>query len=219
MSLYPPYGGPAVIGELKAFSWDWTSAPSGKVGYGVKVYLKKPGESSYTLINWAGQAGSMSITPVVGSNQLKFEGCYIDPYYNYQEFCGQGITYSSFWGYEPPALEKFAWEPSHIEVGNSAKFVWDIKNSSMCINNTPGPNYGPSDASGEFNSGVQNTPITIITQWYCYDEGGERYPASGYLQSTLQVLPVGGVPRKTVFVHTDNLGTPVAETNENGGVQ
>lgn len=200
------HSGPHPIGEIE-INWDWPTAPTGMVGYSVKIFERKKNSSTYTLINWDSQSGSMVVDLEEGDLSYKFEGCYIDPNDNYQEVCGNDIITLSFWGYVTPTVEKFSWTPSTVALDEESILTWDIKHISICIIDNEGP---PKSGSGTLGPYTYSSATTITTLLYCYDLGGQRYPESGYLQAKLRVLAPS--KRKVTFIHTDLIGTPVAES-------
>ena len=80
-----------------------------------------------------------------------------------------------------PIEVKFGWFPAIVEVGKPTTFEWQIDNVESCTSTVSGSqptkgSIGPVTFYGE--------ATTSITQWYCNDSSGNRYPSVGYLEAT-----------------------------------
>ena len=90
-----------------------------------------------------------------------------------------------------PYVVRFEWEPAIQKVGQPMRFHWDVRNVQNCTATTAGQGQpsvrDPSGSTGEF---ILYAPFTKVTQWYCTDLKGNRYPATGYLEAirTVELL-------------------------------
>ncbi|MCL1132715.1 hypothetical protein, partial [Shewanella sairae] len=92
-------------------------------------------------------------------------------------------------------VNKFAWFPSTLKVGESTAFHWDIANVETCFATTRGPG-APLERSptGKTDNYTYTEPGVHTTKWYCKDSQGNRFPedATKYLEA-VRTVKVGGL--------------------------
>ncbi|WP_448568125.1 hypothetical protein [Thalassotalea ganghwensis] len=93
---------------------------------------------------------------------------------------------------DTPRIKSFSWAPNKIVLGEETTFNWNIENVDFCINKF-----------NENRSGFGSLTITPkeigqqITQWYCQDIAGNRFPRdnSKFLETNLVVVdPAKAIP-------------------------
>ena len=83
-----------------------------------------------------------------------------------------------------PIVNKFTWNPAEILVGQESTFEWNVENVTGCTATTSGNGSGSSrDAVGQVAYPFYAAE-THVTQWYCNDLDGRRFPAQGFLEAT-----------------------------------
>ena|GEM_PF-4351486 len=161
--------------------------------------------------NWALAADEITTTAYslpdrAGSNyEFRVVGCVTDQ--------TSGVSYCESAGHwsdivnQKMATLLFEWQPAVLKVGEKAAFHWNIANAKICYAKTHGEGSTlerePQGVTAEFlyqEAGVH------ITQWWCQDNNGNRYPEdeSLFLEATRTVLPLN-----SVLISTELIGTPV----------
>nr|WP_275793914.1 tandem-95 repeat protein [Aliiglaciecola sp. CAU 1673] len=91
-----------------------------------------------------------------------------------------------------PSVEQFEWIPAKVKVGQPTTFYWNILNVNGCTATTAGNGANPErQATGESGPWVYFETGSHTSKWYCTDQSGNRYPASGYLEATRTVEGLG----------------------------
>jgi hypothetical protein len=124
----------------------------------------------------------------------------------------------------PPlmSVKQFEWIPATVAVGQVTSFYWDIDNAAECFSISEGADVNePRPAAGDNGDIIYTAPEEHLTQWYCLDQYGNRLPNNPdeYLEAPRTITPIPITPKTIIFIHTDLLGTPVAETDKNGDIQ
>ncbi|GLX78741.1 hypothetical protein tinsulaeT_20810 [Thalassotalea insulae] len=114
----------------------------------------------------------------------------------------------------------FDWDPSPIKSGGSTTFKWNISNVDRCYSVSEGANNDiQRQAFGSVGPYVYTEPEVHETKWYCIDISGNRYPSNDNEFITATRIVSNTSSSKVLFIHTDLLGTSVAETDVDGEMQ
>jgi hypothetical protein len=82
----------------------------------------------------------------------------------------------------PPSVSQFEWLPSVVKVGQPTTFHWKIDNIQAC--------FAPNTTTAERLEQGQSGPWAYydvgehISQWYCTDLYGNRFPETDFLEAT-----------------------------------
>lgn len=76
-----------------------------------------------------------------------------------------------------PKIIQFEWIPAEVSVNEPTSFFWAIENVSSCTATTAGDGTSTErEASGTVEAQVYFLPGEHLTQWYCTDLDGHRFP-------------------------------------------
>lgn len=120
-----------------------------------------------------------------------------------------------------PVVHQFEWVPATLEVGESASFHWNIENVQGCYGVTGTNPTVLKPAAGSVGPYEFLQASTFVTQFYCIDQAGSRFPANpnSFLEATRTViLPEPGSEKVIIYLHTDVLGSVIAESDSKGNI-
>ena len=82
-------------------------------------------------------------------------------------------------------VKQFEWLPSVVVVGEPTSFHWQVENAESCFGNNK-----VRTPSGNNGAHIYNAPLNHVTQWYCNDKYGNRFPAdeTKFLEAPLTVV-------------------------------
>ncbi|NQZ09747.1 MAG: hypothetical protein HRT35_21560, partial [Algicola sp.] len=107
------------------------------------------------------------------------------------------------------AIKQFEWIPAEVEVGEVTAFHWNITNANECFIATEGMESSvPRAAAGQTTTYIYDAPVIHLTQWYCTDVFGNRFPSdtTQYLEATRTVkAPAPTVSATTVDIKNLNV--------------
>lgn len=177
---------PSSIHQGEHIRLNWTIPQGFSQGGFYKLFGTAPGSEEQFLINLSGTTSER--TPAhLGEYRYRIQAC------NTEALCSESrsvvVTVTS------PLeviVNRFGWEPENVTVGKPTIFHWDIDNVQECFAVTAGQgsesrrsDFGHSEAYIYYSIGEH------ISKWYCTDMQGDRFPATGYLEATRRVLPLG----------------------------
>ena len=119
-----------------------------------------------------------------------------------------------------PVVKQFEWVPSVVEVGGSASFHWNIENVQGCYGVTGSNPTVLKPAAGSVGPYEFPEVSTSITKFYCIDLAGKRFPSdpNSFLEATRNVVLPEQNSTTVIYIHTDILGSVIAESDGNGNV-
>ena len=129
--------------------------------------------------------------------------------------------------YPTPTISNLKYTPETIKVGEKQVFTFDYTNASKCYAKPASSGNGNKNIKevvyyqGEMTSGTYTVETPIRTEpanfdftVTCTNDSGKEADA----QVSTEITGKQSL-KKIIFIHTDLLGSPVAETDENGDVK
>lgn len=116
-----------------------------------------------------------------------------------------------------PKVNRFEWVPSTVNVGDVTNFHWNVSNVSSCTSESSGTGSPVAwPAHGTSGPHIYSAPTQHTSKWYCTDLQGNRFPANknAFIQA---ILVVEGA-RAITYLHTDVLGSVIAESDSSGNI-
>ena len=174
---------PAYVGQKTTFYWDIENAD--------KCYSVSAGSDPTKALAPSGNNGQHIYTE---PGQFLTQWYCVDQFGNrIPENPNNYLEFTRTISPPPPmSVNRFEWLPKRVRVGEQVTFYWDVNNADKCYAVSNGANTVDAKAgSGEAGPYIYNEPGEHLTQWYCLDAYGNRYPQNEneFIETTRYVDP------------------------------
>ncbi|MGJ8682175.1 hypothetical protein [Paraglaciecola sp.] len=173
-------------GSDMTFKWSKPSGYTKSLTYTIE--LQEPNKNKWIWKSgWSSTSKVRSNMNTTGTYNFWVRAC------NQYDSCGSASNLSVSvvpWNNQYPTVVNFAWSEALTKVGQAVSFSWDISEIESCTGSLGGATEAATHASSGTTSDIRfYTTGEHITQWYCTDLTGNRFPvdANTYLESSIEV--------------------------------